>query len=279
MANERVDISISAPTVGLVTRVPADEAARISSLKGLTLAQNVRCDEGVLRCAPGCELIEKVLTSGVLTEIVAMHQPRITSEISESLSDNPIIATTDKLWALTRERYSTPLVNAGADQYLLQIYNTTLTGTATDSLGLPLTYLWEKIVGPAVIINTPTSLSTTVKLSNLAIYTFRLTVSNGIETTFDEVQVQVVAYPQVSAGSDQSLTGVTSTTMAGSVRDPQGFALTTLWTQIGGPAATITTPSSPTTTITGLTVGVYTFRLTSSNPYASKFDDVTITVT
>jgi hypothetical protein len=53
---------------------------------------------------------------------------------------------------------------------------------------------------------------------------------------------------------------------------------TGIWTKIAGGAATITTPSSPTTTITGLSAGTYTFRWTVTNGACSAFDDVVITI-
>ncbi len=82
--------------------------------------------------------------------------------------------------------------------------------------------------------------------------------------------------PVVSAGSNQNLTAcATSTTLAGSAI-PSG--MTGTWTLVSG-TATITSPNSPTSTVTGLTLGTTTtLRWTISNGLCgSSFSDVTIT--
>jgi hypothetical protein len=75
------------------------------------------------------------------------------------------------------------------------------------------------------------------------------------------------------AGIDQTATG-TSVTMAGNtISGGSG-----LWTKTSGPeGAAITTASSPTTTITGLSAGVYVYRWTSTNGSCSSYDEMTIT--
>lgn len=87
-------------------------------------------------------------------------------------------------------------------------------------------------------------------------------------------------YPTANAGADQSITlPTTSVTMAGSGTDADGTIVSKAWTQVSGATATITTPSSYTTTITGLTAGTYVFRLTvTDNSGATGSDDMTVTV-
>jgi hypothetical protein len=91
-----------------------------------------------------------------------------------------------------------PVVNAGANQTLsIGDLDTTLTGTATDD-GLPdppaaLTYLWTQIAGPYpgsnATFGTPTALTTTVTLPIAGNYVFRLTVSDGELTGYDDVTI------------------------------------------------------------------------------------------
>lgn len=77
------------------------------------------------------------------------------------------------------------------------------------------------------------------------------------------------------AGSDQVVC-TTSATLAGNA--PTSPGLTGLWTKISG-AGTITTPSSPTSGVTGITAGTSSvFRWTIDNGRCgSTFDEVTIT--
>ena len=68
---------------------------------------------------------------------------------------------------------------------------------------------------------------------------------------------QTHPYSVPNAGPDQYICSAINTT----TMDATG---TGTWTQLGGTSATITTPSSATTTITGLTSGTYVFRWTSN---------------
>lgn len=89
-------------------------------------------------------------------------------------------------------------------------------------------------------------------------------------------------FPVSIAGPDQSkVAGVTSVNLSGSRSfDLDGTITTYLWTQVSGPGATITTPNTVTTSITGLTdTNIYVFRLTvTDNDAQQHSDDVTITI-
>ena len=66
--------------------------------------------------------------------------------------------------------------------------------------------------------------------------------------------------PTAYAGPDQQVAlGTTSVTLSGS---GTGAGITFGWTQLSGNNATITSPSSASTTITGLSGGIYVFQLT-----------------
>lgn len=78
-----------------------------------------------------------------------------------------------------------------------------------------------------------------------------------------------------NAGSDQSFCETSSTSLTGNVV-PQGKGT---WTQVSGPnTATIATPTTSNTNVTGLVVGAYTFRWTIVCGNKSKSDDVIVTV-
>ena len=83
----------------------------------------------------------------------------------------------------------------------------------------------------------------------------------------------------VNAGVDQTICVTSSLTLTGVAGNPQSVPALTQWTQLSGPAATITSPNALSTTITGFTPGNYVFQLSNrcSDNLLSK-DIVAITV-
>lgn len=170
---------------------------------------------------------------------------------------------------------ATATAAAGNDQNLCNVTSITLTGN-TPAAGTG-TGTWTKQSGPAATITTPSSPSTTVTGLTPGTYVFRWTITNSpCGSNFDEVQVIISALPTTAAaGTDQNLCNVTSTTLAGNTPTTG----TGTWTKVSGPAATITTPSSATSTVTGLTTGTYVFRWRISNgTCTASTDDVSIVI-
>ena len=101
--------------------------------------------------------------------------------------------------------------------------------------------------------------------------------STGATTQNVAVSGTIVAPPTTSnAGNDQTVCSTTATMSANSPSVGTGT-----WTQLAGPVtATIVSPNSATTSITGLnSPGTYTFRWTIANaPCPSSTDDVNIVV-
>lgn len=182
-----------------------------------------------------------------------------------------------------------PVANAGADQTItLPTNSVTLSGSGTDPDGNITAYQWTKISGPAVgSITNPTSATTTVTgLSIAGIYRFVLRVTdNSGGLGRDTMQVTVNPAPNVApsanAGADKFITlPVNSTTLNGSGTDPDGNIASYQWTKITGPAnATITSALAGSTTVTGLTAGIYSFELkVTDNSGATGSDTVQVTV-
>jgi ribosomal protein L14 len=179
-----------------------------------------------------------------------------------------------------------PSASAGLDQTITLPATLTLSGSGTDPDGTIASYSWTKVSGGTATITSPSASSTTVTGLAAGSYTFRLTVTdNGGATAFDEVNVTVNAAPAnqpptASAGADQSIIlPVSSVTLSGSGTDPDGSIASYSWTKVLGTGGTITSPASASTTVTGLTQGSYTFRLTvTDNSGATGTDDVVITV-
>jgi hypothetical protein len=97
------------------------------------------------------------------------------------------------------------------------------------------------------------------------------TINGGVGPAY--ATIYYASFPTANAGNDQ-LICATSTTM-GATAPVSG---TGSWSWVGTPTGTITTPSSPTTTITGLTDGTYKLQWTTTNGSCSSSATVYITV-
>ena len=171
-----------------------------------------------------------------------------------------------------------PIVaNAGADQ-CKSLGTTSITLAGNDPS--PGTGSWTQIgVTPNVAtITTPSSQTSTVTGMINGTYVFQWAISSGgcVPST-DQVTITIdnpITAP--NAGVDQQICGNSATlaTTLGSNPSPGTGA----WTQISGSAATITTPTNYTTTVTGLASGVYVFRYTITNGACSFSDDVSVFV-
>lgn len=173
-----------------------------------------------------------------------------------------------------------PAANAGPDQSLCTpSLSTQLQG---NNALFPATGQWTIVSGSGVFSNAS---SPTSNVSGLAIgqNIFRWTINNGPcnnSTTFDEVSIFVFDSnaPSANAGPDQSIcTPLASVSMAA---NSAIFPGTGQWTLVSG-SGVIVNPTSPTTTINNLAVGVNTFRWTINNGLCGSqttFDEVSIVV-
>jgi poly(3-hydroxybutyrate) depolymerase len=87
--------------------------------------------------------------------------------------------------------------------------------------------------------------------------------------------------PVANAGPDQALTLPNhSATLSGSASDADGTIAAHAWSQVSGPAATLSGASTATLSVSGLAAGVSTFRLTvTDDDGATGSDEVSVTVT
>lgn len=86
--------------------------------------------------------------------------------------------------------------------------------------------------------------------------------------------------PTANAGSPQSVQAPTSVSLSGSAStDPDGTIVSYAWSQLSGPASTISTPTTVNTTVTGINVsGSYVYQLiVTDNLGATGTATVTIT--
>ena len=225
---------------------------------------------------------------GTWTFISGPNSPTITAVNNPSSTVTGMILGTYQFgWTITNGSCSSAIdtveiinydlpsaANAGADQNLCSVTNTTLYGLSP-AIG---TGSWTLVSGPNVpTITDPSDSNTTITNMITGIYIFRWTVSSGsCVSSTDDVQVQIFNIPlAVDAGPDQNICNVTSATMAGNIPS----AGTGTWTWISGPGTPIiTAPTNPSTTITSLSTGTYKFGWRISNGVCFSLED-TIQVT
>ena len=190
-----------------------------------------------------------------------------------------------------------PTVDAGQDQAVNEDTQVTLSGTATDADGDPLTYLWSHDQATGIIINNSTSLLTTFtvpQVSSNTTFTFTLTASDGNATGSDTVSITVLDVPAddqpvilintpptVDAGQDQAVNEDTQVTLSGTATDADGDPLTYLWSHDQATGIIINNSTSLLTTFTAPQVSsntTFTFTLTASDGNATGSDTVSITV-
>ncbi len=175
----------------------------------------------------------------------------------------------DEVTVVINENPST--ANAGAD-FSSCLYSPLNLAATAPTVG---TGVWTQISGGAVNISTPSSPTTSIIGAVVGSYGFRWTVSNGIcPSSTDDVAVTIDNITtQPNAGPDQNLSNASQFTMAGNTISSG----TGTWSKISGPnIPTITTPNSPTTSITGTIPGTYTFRWTATNGSCSQYDEMIV---
>jgi alpha-tubulin suppressor-like RCC1 family protein len=173
---------------------------------------------------------------------------------------------------------SKPVAVANPTQTTITLPTNTVTldgSLSTDSGGTISSWSWLETSGPsnATIANQSTATTTVTGLQQ-GTYAFFLTITDNNGNSSNATETITVnpavagAPPTVSAGSNQSITLPTSTaTLTGTATGNNGATISsTTWTQVSGPnTATIATPSSLSTGISGLVAGVYQFRLSATD--------------
>jgi hypothetical protein len=172
-----------------------------------------------------------------------------------------------------------PTANAGANQTItLPTSSVTLNGSG--SVGTITSYTWTMISGPNTpVITTPAAVTTTVTGLIQGVYIFQLSLNGGVSLSQVTITVNPVPPPVANAGINQTLgLPATSATLDGSAST--GIITSYAWTQISGPnTATITSPATVSTTVTGLVVGTYVFQLSVNGGVSVAQVSVTIAAT
>jgi hypothetical protein len=181
--------------------------------------------------------------------------------------------------------------NIRADAGPNQSYNSipslvTLDGRGSfDPNGYSLTYNWQQVLGPAVVLSDPTAAQPTFVPSQFGTYVFKLIVNNGLtDSTPDKVRIIIIEnhVPLAYAGIDQQFyfSAIELVTLDGSGSyDPEGKSLTYHWQQIGGPAVVLSDANAVKPTFVPSETDTYSFELVvNDGVYNSIADTVNIVI-
>src|SRR6185437_7674376 len=168
-----------------------------------------------------------------------------------------------------------PSANAGSNQTIsLPTNSVILTGVGSETNGAIVSYSWTQVSGPSTAtFGSANQSSTVVDGLVQGTYSFRLTVTdNSSKTASATVSVTVNPAPVVlpvltaNAGPNQTIilpTNSTTLTGSGTLTDASATIVAYSWVEAQGPStATIGSPNSAITTISGLVEGIYSFRVT-----------------
>ncbi len=184
-----------------------------------------------------------------------------------------------------------PVAVVGAAQTItLPVSTAPLDGTKSyDPDGSISSFAWSLVSGPGGTIANAAAASTTVSGLTQGTYIFKLTItdnSNGTASKMDTITVKSAANlpPNANAGADQTITlPANSVNVDGSAskdQDNGGLISSYAWSQSSGPStATIGTANKATSTISGLQLGTYVFKLVVTDAGgATASDSLTVIV-
>jgi poly(3-hydroxybutyrate) depolymerase len=183
-----------------------------------------------------------------------------------------------------------PTANAGgAKTVVLPANSVSLNGSSSsDPDGSIVAYQWQQLSGPSTANLSNATMAVATAGSLIAgQYVFELTVTDnngavGKATATITVNAAENVPPVANAGGNKTVTLPANTvSLDGSASsDPDGSIASYLWKQLSGPStATISNPSSVTTTVGNLVAGQYSFELTvRDNQNAESKASISVTV-
>ncbi|HUR41525.1 MAG TPA: M4 family metallopeptidase [Verrucomicrobiae bacterium] len=177
-----------------------------------------------------------------------------------------------------------PVANAGPDAQVIEGADRTLDGSGSnDPDGETLSFSWSQLAGPSATMTGANTASPSIRAPSVctnSLLDFRLTVTTPTGSSTDDVRVTVVnnnTPPVASAGNDFAVEEASGVMLsaAGTV-DPDCEPLTYAWSQVAGPAVTLTNSSTANPSFTAPTVGsdaVLTFEVTVTDPAGEESTD------
>jgi RHS repeat-associated protein len=263
-------------------------ADQTNTLPAEVILRGVVTDDGLPSDATNLVTWSKVSGPGTVL-FASPSSPETRATFSESglytlrlTAEDSLVSAFDEAAVLVNRA---PIVDAGSDQTNNALH-TSLTGTVADD-GLPqadsVRVVWTRVSGLGdVVFGSPTNLSTTVTFSRSGVHVLRLTASDALAESLDEVTVAANGIPVVDAGPDLRVTVGDEVQLAGAVTDdglPAGVPLVTEWSFLDGTGVMeFEQPQQAVTFARFYEVGTYVLRLLADDSLTNAFDELTVTV-
>ncbi len=215
--------------------------------------------------------------------------PRTSATFSESgfyvlrLTANDSLASSfDEVGVLANRA---PIVDAGSDQTNSTL-SASLRASVTDD-GWPgadaPTVTWSKVSGPGdAVFEASANLQTTVRFGQSGLYVLRITASDSLADSSDEVIIAANGAPVIDAGPDLCVTVGEELLLEGRVTDdgvPAGVPVTVTWSVVDGIGLMEFGQSSQAvTTARFYETGTYRLRLTADDSLTNAFDELGVRV-
>jgi hypothetical protein len=285
-------VSIVTENVAPVARAGADQTGRIGQAIALdgSGSSDVDGDPLTYRWAFTVRPDGSTATLTGTTSVAASFTPDLPGEYVVQLvvSDGVLSSAPDTVTISTIN--SVPVARAGVDQTDVALGSSVLLdgSQSSDADAQALSYRWSLLTRPAgsaAAIDNVNGVSPTFVADVAGDYVAQLIVNDGIvDSVPDTVLIRTMRPPVASAGPDQDvLAGQTVQLDGGSSIDPDGEALTYLWSLTSVPSGSTAALADPTTTgptFVADLAGVYDVTLTVTNTSGeSASDSVRITAT
>ncbi len=200
------------------------------------------------------------------------------------VNDGYISSVADTVWITVLRQNTAPVAYAGDDLAAYAGSPVALDGTGSyDPDGDALTYTWTQTSGASVVLTGAQTARPSFTPTTSGVLGFTLRVSDGQAATQDTVLVKVDNVNQVpvaEAGQDKTATLGSTVTLDGSLsKDPDGDAISYVWSQVSGPIVSLNSPNSANPSFVPTIAGAYVFSLkVYDGKDTSSADTVTVTV-
>ncbi len=180
-----------------------------------------------------------------------------------------------------------PEVEAGDNSNVNERSEVTINATASDADGDDLTVSWKQLSGIEISLSNDDTLSpsfTAPEVTELETLVFELSVTDGIDTETDTVEVSVNhvnRLPNISFAGNQTVTEGASVSLSVTISDDDGDTLEFSWQQIAGAEVSLSNTDTLTPSFTApdvTTNTTLTFELTVSDGNDTVKSSVNVTV-